>query len=108
MCPEPQGKGFNIAQLPRLAQGGVLERGQVGLLEGNGAEAVVPLHNNRKWISAVADDMENEGIGSGSDTLERLLDAFLDFVAALLPAVERDKVLKLNEREFARLVKAVN
>ena len=106
--PSVGGKGFNIATLPHLAQGGVLERGQIGLLEGNGAEAVVPLHNNRKWISAVADDMEHEGIGSGSDTLERLLDAFLDFVAALLPAVERDKVLKLNEREFARLVKAVN
>jgi len=43
--------------LPRLAKGGVLERGQIGLLEGSGAEAVVPLENNKAWISRVAEDM---------------------------------------------------
>ena len=43
--------------LPRLAQGGVLEKGQVGLLEGSGAEAVVPLENNRAWLSKVATDL---------------------------------------------------
>lgn len=37
-------------KLPRLAKGGVLERGQVGLLEGDGAEAVVPLDQNLKWL----------------------------------------------------------
>lgn len=40
--------------LPRLANGGVLRRGQVGLLEGSGAEAVVPLENNKRWIAATA------------------------------------------------------
>ena len=43
--------------LPRLAKGGVLEKGQVGLLEGTGAEAVVPLENNRVWLSKVAEDL---------------------------------------------------
>lgn len=42
---------------PRLARGGVLERGQVGLLEGSGAEAVVPLEHNRAWLSRVAEDL---------------------------------------------------
>lgn len=64
--PGVGGLGFSIPELPELEQGGVLEKGQVGLLEGNGAEAVVPLHQNKKWISAVADDMD-EAIG-GSDT----------------------------------------
>lgn len=45
---------LTIPQIPELAQGGVLRKGQVGLLEGNGAEAVVPLENNRKWIAATA------------------------------------------------------
>lgn len=44
--------------LPRLATGGVLKRGQVGLLEGSGAEAVVPLENNKKWIAATARDLK--------------------------------------------------
>lgn len=43
--------------LPRLAKGGVLERGQVGLLEGTGAEAVVPLERNKAWLSKVAEDL---------------------------------------------------
>lgn len=43
--------------LPRLAKGGVLEQGQVGLLEGSGAEAVVPLEHNKAWLSRVAEDL---------------------------------------------------
>jgi phage-related protein len=43
--------------LPRLARGGVLEKGQVGILEGSGAEAVVPLERNRAWLSRVAEDL---------------------------------------------------
>lgn len=45
-----------VYQIPELEKGGVLRRGQVGLLEGNGAEAVVPLEKNKHWISAVAKD----------------------------------------------------
>ena len=44
--------------LPRLAQGGVLKKGQVGILEGSGAEAVVPLEHNTRWIKKVADEMK--------------------------------------------------
>lgn len=58
--------------LPRLAQGGVLKKGQVGLLEGSGAEAVVPLEKNKKWISAVAADMTRE-ITGGSSIINRAL-----------------------------------
>jgi len=45
---------FDIPQIPELATGGVLRKGQVGLLEGDGAEAVVPLDQNKKWIAATA------------------------------------------------------
>lgn len=52
--------------LPRLEKGGVLKRGQIGLLEGKGSEAVVPLDKNKKWINATARDMKkalaNEGV----------------------------------------------
>jgi phage-related protein len=52
--------GVNIpligeVELPKLAKGGVLRKGQVGLLEGDGAEAVVPLEKNTEWIRKVAD-----------------------------------------------------
>ena len=62
----------NPLVLPKLARGGVLKRGEVGLLEGSGAEAVVPLENNAAWIGAVADDMRREmktvNIGGGVTT----------------------------------------
>lgn len=52
--------------VPQMARGGILKKGQVGLLEGNGSEAVVPLDQNKKWINATARDMKqalsNEGV----------------------------------------------
>lgn len=58
--------GLPYVTLPRLAQGGVLAKGQVGLLEGSGAEAVVPLSENKAWISAVAEDMMTALSGGGA------------------------------------------
>lgn len=52
------GKGINIPKIPKLARGGVLAKGQIGLLEGNGAEAVVPLENNKRWIAATAKELK--------------------------------------------------
>lgn len=81
--PVVGGKGFNIGTIPRLARGGVLEKGQTGFLEGNGAEAVVPLEKNKKWISSVAKDMDSAlGGASGGRVLAVLLD-ILDAVMGL-------------------------
>ncbi len=67
--PGVGGKGINIPLIPRLYRGGVLKKGQIGLLEGSGAEAVVPLENNQRWIAATAASMRTalqaEGIGGG-------------------------------------------
>ena len=49
--------GFNIPEIPELARGGILRRGQTGYLEGNGAEAVIPLERNKFWIHSVASDL---------------------------------------------------
>ena len=106
--------GVNIEKLdklslPRLWQGGVLEKGQVGLLEGDGAEAVVPLHNNKKWTSAVARDMDN-ALGGGSDeqaNTEPLLVAIIAKLDELLEALLANQTITMNKREFARLVKEV-
>ena len=61
--------GFNIPEIPELARGGILRRGQTGFLEGNGAEAVIPLERNKYWIHSVAADLLRQiEIGSGSST----------------------------------------
>lgn len=93
--------------LPRLEKGGILEKGQIGLLEGNGAEAVVPLERNKKWISAVAADM-NAAIGGDNEKLQKIID-LLEILIAMFPeamvkAFETMK-FKINNREFARMVR---
>ena len=95
--------------LNKLAKGGVLEKGQMGFLEGDGAEAVVPLDQNKKWISAVAQDMD-AAVGGGHE-LREMKEAFADFVDALpdmLVDAFASMKFDVNNREFARLVKAVN
>lgn len=75
---------LSVPEIPELEQGAVLERGQVGLLEGNGAEAVVPLHQNQEWISAVARDMDAAlGGTSGGKVLDVLtaIQASLEAIA---------------------------
>ena len=101
--------GFNIPNIPQLAKGGVLEKGQVGLLEGTGAEAVVPLENNAGWISKVAQDL---GAVTGNDAVLREILAELreirnEMPDSLLEAIAALK-FEISNREFARLVKAVN
>ena len=85
-------KTFSVPQIPKLETGAVLEKGQVGLLEGNGAEAVVPLHQNRKWISAVARDMESATGGSN----DRVLALLMDILAAIEELAEMKIFLDTN------------
>lgn len=66
--------GVNISKLslldaPKLYRGGVLKKGQVGLLEGDGAEAVVPLEKETGWINRIAQKMnalQNADAGNGA------------------------------------------
>ena len=67
--PGVGGKGINIPLIPKLYRGGILKKGQIGLLEGSGAEAVVPLENNRRWIEATAASMRSALQAEGSGVL---------------------------------------
>ena len=66
---------------PRLARGGVLEKGQIGFLEGSGAEAVVPLEHNRAWLSRVAEELHeiqsNRPVANNNYKIETLLQHIL-------------------------------
>ena len=71
--------------IPYLEQGGVLKRGQVGILEGNGAEAVVPLEKNRQWISRVSEEMARNNYNySGGINEDMLANAVAEGVAMAL------------------------
>ena len=103
--------GINVGtvkklSLPRLAQGGVLEKGQVGILEGSGAEAVVPLEKNTQWIDKVATQFEERM--HNNDNLSNSI--LLELKALLEQLVSRDIYLdsgvlvgELSPRIDARL-----
>lgn len=55
---------INIPQIPELAYGGILKRGQLGLLEGKNDEAVIPLQNNIEGMRRIA-GMLAEEMGGG-------------------------------------------
>lgn len=114
---DPISISLSTVSLPRLAKGGVLEKGQVGLLEGSGAEAVVPLEQNREWIQRVTQEFQSQGVGADNGKVVELLNRIIDLLLLLIESndelpdylVEAIANLKfsLNNREFARLVKAV-
>ena len=86
---------LSVPKIPQLYEGAVLERGQVGLLEGKGAEAVVPLHNNRKWISAVAQDLDSVLGGSSSQVIALLMDILeaIEELTGLGIYLDKDKLV---------------
>lgn len=65
--PKIGGYGINIPLIPELEEGGILKKGQLGLLEGNGTEAVVPLDQNRKWVQSIVAEMQKQGGGISGD-----------------------------------------
>lgn len=89
--------GVNVGKVskvsfPRLARGGVLERGQVGLLEGSGAEAVVPLEHNRAWLSRVAEDLYELQGGNAYNGNNREVTSLLSRAVALLEELAKLKI----------------
>ena len=112
--------GVSITKLdklnaPQLEEGGVLKKGQVGILEGNGAEAVVPLEKNTEWINKVADQMaEATGRTAANESeLTKVLYLILDVVRHIDESMYEYMVnalvdgvrLKIDGREFGRMVR---
>ena len=104
--------GINVGtvgkiSLPRLAKGGVLERGQVGILEGSGAEAVVPLENNRAWLSRLAvdlDEIQRERMPQNNDRMERMTEQII----VLLEGMQRRQVCLDTGAVVGELAEPIN
>ena len=67
---------FDVPEIPELEQGGIMKRGQVGLLEGKGDEAVIPLQRNKAGLKKIAQLIAAEmpqqtggGVKTGGDTV---------------------------------------
>ena len=78
-----------VPQIPTLAKGGVLKRGQMAFLEGQGDEAVIPLSQNTEWIDKIADKLSKKQpqynininidniSGDAEDAADRIVDVII-------------------------------
>jgi phage-related minor tail protein len=102
---------LTVPAIPELAQGGVLKKGQVGLLEGDGAEAVVPLERNTEWIQKVAEKLSGfmldgmRGIQLERSLMSRattqapavaLVEGMTSKMDSILAAIEKGHILVLD------------
>ena len=82
-----------LNEIPYLAKGGVLKRGQVGLLEGDGTEAVVPLEKNTEWIGKVADQFMEQLAPPLEMRYLSALQSIADTVSFKAPAIAQGTVM---------------
>lgn len=104
--------GINVGtvpklSLPRLAKGGVLEKGQIGVLEGSGAEAVVPLENNHAWLSKLADNL-HEIQQEKSHTMDDTMYLMLKHISDLLEKMVGMRIQLDNGVLVGELVPAID
>lgn len=100
-----------VEAVPKMNRGGVLEKGQVGFLEGDGAEAVVPLEKNTGWLNSIADRLNNRMSNNPTESdgaLLSKLDKIYDRLDRLQVVLDSNTLVggiidridsKLNERE---------
>lgn len=108
--PAVGGKGFNIAKIPRLAQGGVVNSSVLANIGEAGAEAVIPLERNTGGIEKIAKRLSTFMQFSGSDEVLDMLSTIIDILNDIdfNPTFEMDdevitkKTNKNNERKDLR------
>lgn len=93
--------GFNIPKIPKLAQGGIVDKPTYAMIGDAGTEAVMPLERNTGWIDKLADKLASK-IGNTGDTPIQLVvkigeDTILDkFIQGL-----KDKDFETNGEVFS-------
>lgn len=104
--------------LPRLAQGGVLDDGPRTVIAGeDGAEAIVPLEKNTKWIKMLANQLQDSFIAgsslNNSNTVEdmkrqseynMLIDSFKQALSEMKIEMDEDTMGKFVERTVSSAV----
>ena len=57
--------GFNVPKIPKLAQGGVIDKPTIAMIGEAGKEAVVPLERNTEWLDKIAERLSTLTTGDG-------------------------------------------
>lgn len=101
------GSSSRPANIPKFAEGGIVNKATVLMAGEEGSEVIMPLKNNTEWIDGVAQKMDSS-LG-GKDTANKLdkLIALQEQMLEIMPELANISI-KLNNREFGRAVRQVN
>lgn len=99
---------LDVPQIPELYRGGVLKKGQVGFLEGNGDEAVVPLDRNTGWIAKVAEKLAKYLSGNNAPAADwqTLASAIIDGLSQIAQTMLTG-IARIAEQSIAGIEKIV-
>ena len=89
---------ISVPEIPLLYRGGILKKGQTGFLEGNGAEAVVPLEKETGWINRIAQKMNDlQDANRGGASLSSKMDEMIQTMKALRSTIVLDTGVLVGE-----------
>lgn len=93
--------GFNIPKIPKLAQGGIVNKPTYAMIGEAGTEAVMPLERNTGWIDKLADKLASKIGNAGGSPIQLVVkigeDTILDkFIQGL-----KDKDFETNGEVFS-------
>lgn len=107
--------GVNIGKLgnlslPRLAKGAVVDRPTLAEIGENGAEAIVPLENNTKWIKKVAAELRLNTASlareqpNAETQFNSMLNAFKQALSEMKIELDDETAGKFVERTVSRVI----
>ena len=104
------GKLYTL-NLPRLAKGAVVDRPTVAQIGENGAEAVIPLENNTKWIRRVAAELQLQNTRMRAEPqtatetqFDRMLGAFKQALSDMKIELDDETAGQFVERTVTRVI----
>ena len=97
--PAVGGKGINIPKIPKLAQGGIIDKPTVAVVGEAGKEVVMPLENNTGWIDTLANKLRDK-IGNNDNPIHLTVKVGEDTLLDKVIQGMKDKSFETNGEVF--------
>ena len=98
--PAVGGKGINIPKIPKLAQGGIVDKPTYAMIGEAGKEAVMPLERNTGWIDSLADKLAGK-VGGNGNPIQLTVKLGEDTIFEKFIEYSKDKSFETNGEVFA-------
>lgn len=92
--------GFNIPKIPKLAQGGIVDKPTLAVVGEAGKEAVMPLENNTGWIELLASKLADK-VGGNSNPIQLVVKIGEDTILDKVIQGMKDKDFETNGEVFS-------